>query len=134
MATAYINRLPDYADLDLDFLRNPSTSDVSIKVGDEAIKRSIRNLIFTNHYERPFQSYIGSNIRKILFDNISPLTAVLLKDAIAEVINNFESRVKLSKVLVTEDADNNGYNIRLEYIILNRQMPVITSLFLERIR
>lgn len=134
MATAYINRLPDYADLDLDFLRNPSTSDVSVKVGNEAIKRSIRNLIFTNHYERPFQSYIGSNIRKILFDNISPLTAVLLKDAIAEVINNFESRVKLSKVLVTEDADNNGYNIRLEYIILNRQMPVITSLFLERIR
>lgn len=134
MATAYINRLPDYADLDLDFLRNPGTSDLSVKVGNEAIKRSIRNLIFTNHYERPFQSYIGSNIRKILFDNISPLTAVLLKDAIAEVINNFESRVKLSKVLVTEDADNNGYNIRLEYIILNRQMPVITSLFLERIR
>ena len=134
MATAYINRAPDYADLDLDFLRNPGTSDLSVKLGDEAIKRSIRNLIFTNHYERPFQSYIGSNIRKILFDNVNPVTSVLLKDAIAEVINNFETRVKLNKVTVTGDIDNNGYNVRLEYTILNRQLPVTTSLFLERIR
>ena len=134
MATAYINRLPDYTDLDLDFLRHPATSDVSKKIGDEAIKRSIRNLIFTNHYERPFQSYIGSNIRRLLFDNASPITASLLKDAIAEVINNFEPRVRLTDVTVTDDSDNNGYSVRLQYIILNREMPITTNIFLERIR
>jgi phage baseplate assembly protein W len=134
MATSRINRLPDYSDLDLDFLKHPTTSDVSRKIGDEAIKRSLRNIIFTNHYDRPFQSNIGSNIRKLLFDNANAITASLLKDAVFEVINNFEPRVRLTNVVVTDDSDNNGYSVRLEYIILNREMPVTTNLFLERIR
>lgn len=134
MATSRINRLPDYTDLNLDFLRHPTTGDVTKKIGDDAIKRSLRNLIFTNHYERPFQSFIGSNIRKLLFDNANSITASLLKDAIVEVINNFEPRVKLTEVFVTDDSDNNGYNIRLDYVILNREMPVTINLFLERIR
>lgn len=134
MATAYINRLPDYTDLDLDFLKHPTTSDLSRKIGDEAIKRSVRNLIFTNHFDRPFQSYIGSNIRRLLFENANSITASLLDDAIREVINNFEPRVKLTNVTVTDDSDNNGYSVRLEYIILNREMPITTNLFLERIR
>lgn len=130
----FVNRLPDYTDLDLDFFANPTTKDIVKKVGEDAIKRSVRNLIFTSFYDRPFQPYIGSNIRKILFDNITPFTAILLKNAIVSVINNFEKRVSLQRVNVTEDADNNGYNVTLEYIILNRQAPVVTSLFLERIR
>lgn len=128
------NRQPDYVDLDLDFFANPTTGDVTTKVGEDAIKRSVRNLMFTNFYDRPFQPYIGSNIRKILFDNISPFTAVLLKNAIVSVINNFERRVSLQSVTVSEDIDNNGYNVRLEYVIINRQEPIVTSLFLERIR
>ena len=130
----FINRQPDYTDLDLDFFANPNTGDLIKKVGEDAIKRSVRNLIFTNFYERPFRPYIGSNIRKLLFENITPFTAILLKNAIVSVINNFETRVSLQKVNVTENIDNNGYDVRLEYIILNRQAPVVTSLFLERIR
>ena len=130
----YVSREPDYADLDLDFFANPTTKDIVKKTGDEAIKRSIRNLLVTNHYERPFRSYIGSGIRRLLFDNATPFTAILLKDAIELVINNFEKRVKLTNVEVTPDYDNNGFNVRLEYIILNREQPVITSMFLERIR
>lgn len=128
------NRDVDYVDLDLDFFADPTTGDLMTKVGEDAIKRSVRNLIFTSFYDRPFQPYIGSNIRKILFDNITPFTAVLLKNAIASVINNFERRVSLQTVNVSEDIDNNGYNVRLEYVILNREEPIVTSLFLERIR
>lgn len=130
----FVNRAPDYVDLDLDFFANPTTKDISKKVGEEAIKRSVRNLVFTNFYERPFQSWIGSNVRKLLFENISPITSLMLIDAIKDVINNFEPRVRLIDVRVNEDIDNNGYNVTLRYVILNRELPVVTSLFLERIR
>lgn len=130
----FVSRLPDYSDLDLDFFAHPTTGDVMKKTGDEAIKRSIRNLILTNHFDRPFQSGIGSNVRQLLFENITPLTAIYLSDAISLMINRWEPRVRLQNVEVTPDEDNNGFNVRLEYIILNRELPVVTTIFLERIR
>jgi len=77
-------RKHDWADLDLDFFPHPTTKDVVKKTGPDAIKRAVRNLILTNYYDRPFRSYIGSNAQKILFDNINPLTAAFLKDAITQ--------------------------------------------------
>lgn len=130
----FVNRDPDYSDLDLDFFAHPTTKDVQRKTGEEAIKRAVRNLIFTNFYERPFQGYIGSNVRQLLFENINPFTASMISDAITAVINNFERRVSLIDVIVDPDPDNNGFNVQLQYVILNRQLPVTTSLFLERIR
>ena len=130
----FINRQPDYSDLDLDFLKNPTTGDIARKTGPEAIKRSIRNLIFTNFYDRVFQSYLGSNIRAMLFDNANQLTSIHLKDAITELINNYERRVSLMAVQVAADIDNNGYNVKLAYTIKNNNQPVTVDLFLERIR
>lgn len=134
MARTFINRQPDYQDLDLDFLRNPTTNDIVRKTGDEAVKRSIRNLIFTNYYERPFRSYIGSGVRSLLFENATSFTADQLQDAIINVINNFEPRAAIVDVVVTPDYDRNGFDVRLTYVIKNREQPVITSIFLERVR
>lgn len=134
MAINKISRAPDYSDLDLDFIAHPTTGDVMKKKGVEAIKRSVRNLILTNFYDRPFVSRIGSNAQKLLFENGNLLTANFLKDAIVEVVSNFEPRVLLQDVLVEFDYDNNGYNASIQFIILNRNEPVVTSLFLERIR
>lgn len=134
MAIAHTTRLPDYTDLDLDFLMNATTHDVQRKVGEEAIKRSIRNLIFTNFYDRPFRSYIGSGVRALLFENANEFTANRLQAAIIEVINKFEPRVAVLSVTVSPDYDRNGFNVRLEYVILNREQPIITTIFLERVR
>jgi len=135
MAQAFIpSRDRDYADLDLDFIAHPTTKHIVIKRGADAIKRSVRNLILTNFYDRPFRPYIGSNVQKLLFDNVNPLTANFLKDAIAEVIENYEPRVRLTNVEVQFDEANNGFNVILQYIILNRTEPVIATIFLERIR
>lgn len=130
----YVNRDPDYRDLDLDFFANPSTGDVFKKEGEEAIKRSVRNILFTNFYERLFQPSIGSNVRKLLFEPVNPFTITLLQNAIKETINNFEPRVTMVDVTVSSDIDNNGFNVRLQYVIKNRNMPIDTTLFLERIR
>jgi phage baseplate assembly protein W len=139
MAVQKVTRRKDWSDLDLDFIAHPTTGDVVKKTGVDAIKRSIRNLILTNFYDRPFRSYIGSNAQKILFDNINPLTATFLKNAIRETIVNHEPRVELlsdsdSGILVDVDPDNNGYNVRISFIVLNRGEPVTINLFLERIR
>lgn len=134
-----VTRKNDYSDLDLDFIAHPTTKDVVKKTGADAIKRSVRNLILTNFYDRPFRSYIGSSAQKILFDNINPLTATFLKNAIVEVINNFEPRVQLANddnngVIVQVNADNNGYNVTISFVIVNRSEPVVVSFFLERLR
>ena len=130
----FVNRDPDYSDLDLDFLAHPATKDVVVKTGDDAIKRSIRNLIFTNFYERPFRSFIGSGVRQMLFENATPLTANYLSEMIRNVINNFEPRVSVLNVRVSVDEDRNGFNVELQYVIKNREQPVITNIFLERVR
>jgi phage baseplate assembly protein W len=129
-----IARQPDYSDLDLDFLPNPATGDVVRKTGEDAVKRSVRNLLLTNYYDRPFRSYIGSEVRRLLFENINPLTATFLTDAITQTLRNYEPRISLIEVLVSVSADNNGYNVRLSYNILNNSQPVTINLFLNRIR
>ena len=129
-----IARNPDYSDFDMDFTRHPTTNDVVIKTGEDAIKRSIRNLVFTNFYDRPFRSYIGSNARKMLFENTTPLTANFLRDAIYEVIGNYEPRVLVNNVGISVSPDRNGYDTVISFIILNRNQPVTINLFLERIR
>jgi phage baseplate assembly protein W len=134
-----VTRRKDYSDLDLDFFAHPSTKDVVKKVGVDAIKRSIRNLVLTNFYDRPFQPYIGSSAQKILFDNITPLTAIFLKNAIIEVINNFEPRVRLFEdeergVVIKVDPDNNGYIAQISFTVVNTQEPAVINLFLERLR
>jgi phage baseplate assembly protein W len=104
------------------------------KTGNEAVKRSIRNLVFTNYYDRPFRSYIGGNVRRLLFENVDPFTANNLEEEIKNVITNFEPRVKSIIVRVSADLDRNGFNVNLQYVIKNREEPVITTIFLERVR
>ena len=134
MAQINISRQPDYTDLDLDFMINPVTGDINKKTGVDAVKRSIRNLIFTNYYERPFKSSIGSDVPKLLFDNVDVITASLVEDAIIRLINNFEPRVRLQRVTVTADYDNYGFGVIIEYIVVNTETPATFNLFLERIR
>mgnify|MGYP003345838480 FL=1 len=134
MAQLNISREPDYSDLDLDFQINPITGDINKKTGADAIKRSIRNLVFTNFYERPFKSTIGSNLPNLLFDKVDIITASQIEDALTKLINSYEPRVRLSVVRVFTDIDNHGFNVQLEYIILNTELPATFNLFLERVR
>ena len=135
MAQVTISRQPDYSDLDLDFMINPVTGDINKKTGEAAIKRSVRNLIFTNYYERPFKSNIGSDVTKLLFDNVDVLTASLIEDAIARLINNFEPRAKLIKTNVSFDnIDNNTIGIDIIFYVVNIPEPVTVKINLERVR
>ena len=100
----------------------------------EAVKRSVRNLILTNRFERPFHPEIGSSIRNILFENITPLNAILLQDRIQEVIENFEPRVVVNQVIVEDRIDNNEYKVQIIFYVINVPEPVTITEFLQRLR
>lgn len=125
---------PKFSDLSLNFTAHPVKGDVIKLIDDDAIKRSVRNLVLTNHFERPFHPEIGSNVRKLLFDNITSVTSFQIQREIIDVIQNFEPRVQMKQVTVVVDPDNNGYNATIEFYILNSGRFVTVDYFLERLR
>ena len=123
-----------YKDLDLDFGRNRITNDVNKLTDVEAVKRSVRNLINTNHYERPFHPELGSDVRSMLFEPMTPLTALNLQRKVAEVLNNFEPRINLQQVLASPDLDRNSYALKIMFYVIGSNQPVEVETFLERLR
>jgi len=123
-----------YKDLDLNFGINPVTKDVDKKLGDRAIITAVKNLILLNYFEKPFNPSIGSNVRLLLFEPMDAGTGSLLQKEISLTINNYEPRVKLRNVYVQADEDNQGYNVTIEFFLINRIEPVTLNLFLERLR
>ena len=123
-----------YSDLDLTFNRTPVKNDVALSYDDQAVIRSVRNLLLTNFYERPFQPNIGSNINKLLFEPINNLTSGNLKEDIRNVITNYEPRVGIDEIVVTPNEDENAYNITLQFYIGNNTSPTTINLILERSR
>tara|TARA_B110001469_G_C9296268_1_gene161798 strand:+ start:79 stop:504 length:426 start_codon:yes stop_codon:yes gene_type:complete len=123
-----------FKDLDLDFGRNRVTNDVNRLTDVEAVKRSVRNLINTNHYERPFHPEIGSDVRAMLFEPMTPLTALNLQRKVAEVLNNFEPRIDLQQVLANPDLDRNSYTLKIMFYVVGSNQPVEVETFLERLR
>ena len=123
-----------YKDLDLDFGRNPVTNDVNKLTDVEAVKRSVRNLINTNHYERPFHPEIGSNLRAMLFENISPQMTHAISKQIDLLLKNFEPRVRLVQVNVQPFTERNGYRASISFYVINTPERVEIETFLERLR
>ena len=123
-----------FRDIDLRFKTHPNTNKLVVSEGDEAVKRALHYLLLTMKGERLFQPDFGSNLRRLLFENISISTSMDIKSVVTEAIRNYEARVDLIKILVTPDKDRNGYTIQLTYNILNQTIPQTVTLFLERLR
>ena len=124
-----------YRDLDLFFSRKQGSGDVNKITDIEAVKRSVRNLVLTNFYEKPFHPEIGSGVRDMLFENMSTMTAIILARKIEDVINNFEPRVRLVSVRAIPDMDRNIYNVSIEFYVVNAPTELVDlSVMLERIR
>jgi len=134
MATIDIESARSFKDLDLAFTIHPIRKDINTHKNEYAVINSVKNLILTNHYERPFQPEIGSNVRRLLFEQVDSVTAAQIERDIVETINNFEPRVKVSKVIASAAPDDNGYKILLEFFIINNPNPISINFFLERIR
>jgi phage baseplate assembly protein W len=123
-----------YSDIDFTFTIRPGIKDVALSYDSQAVIRSIRNLLLTKHFERPFNPDLGANIDGLLFEPISPITSSLLENEIKTTIQNFEPRATLHQINVTPNDDQNAYNVYLSFFIENATLPTTVTLLLERNR
>jgi phage baseplate assembly protein W len=124
-----------YTDLDLFFGKKSSDSDISKVTDIQAVKRSIRNLVLLNVYEKPFHPEISGGVREMLFELMTPITAQIIAKQVENVINNFEPRAKLVGVRVQPNLDRNLYELTIEFYVVNAPTELVDmSVMLERLR
>ena len=123
-----------YKDFDLSFSQNPLTNDISKKTDANAITQSMRNLLNTSYYERPFRPNVGSNIRNILFEPADYITIQDLKAGIIETITNYEPRVSIIDVDVVDMEANNAYAVTVLYKLVNTTTAKELKITLKRLR
>jgi hypothetical protein len=123
-----------FVDLDLNFTSHPIKKDVSKHYNERAVINSVKNLVSTNFYERPFQPELGSNIRTLLFELVDSVVAASLERQIVETLNNHEPRVAVQNITAIPDPDKNLYKVTMTFFIINNPNPITINFFLERIR
>ena len=116
-------RSQGFLDISASWQNNPLSNDLIGLKNENAIARSVRNLILTTQGERPFQPVLGSNVNNLLFDNMDKLTASTLKDEIRNTIENYEPRVELEDIIVDPNFDNNEFNVTIQYYIVGIDVP-----------
>jgi len=124
----------EYSDLDLNFMIHPVRKDINKLKGEYAVITSLKNLLMTNHYERHFQPEIGSNIRRLLFEQLDNVTASNIQREIELTVKNFEPRVTLVSVTVSPDIDNNAFSVNMEFFTTNKTESITINFLLERVR
>ena len=127
-----------YKDLSLYFTPNPVSGDVTMVTDVQDIKRSVRNLVMTNRFEKPFHPEIASHVRDLLFEPFTPVTINLLRNRIETVLENYEPRVTLTDVRVVDqdfrNMDNNELNIKIFFTLKNDPEIQTVDVLLERVR
>ena len=123
-----------YKDLNLDFQINTATKDIQKITDVESVKRAVRNLVNLNHYEKPFHPEIGSNLRAMLFENMTPQMNVLISRQIEELIQNYEPSARLIQVKTLPLFDRNAYAVSINFQVVNQPEPVVVETLLERLR
>jgi phage baseplate assembly protein W len=123
-----------YADIDIDLDRHPVSGDAVRVFNEYAIIRAVKNLLLTDFYERPFKHNIGSNIRQLLFENITTDTQEILRQSIVATIESFEPRCNLISVNITPYEDENAISVSITFSVINREEPITLDVYLDRIR
>ena len=124
-----------YSDLDLFFGKKPVGSDINKVTDIQAVKRSLRNLINLNTFEKPFHPEISGGIRELLFEHMNPMVSAVMAKKIEDVIENFEPRCRLVSVRAIPDFDRNIYNVTIEFYVVNAPTELVDlSVMLERLR
>ena len=126
-----------YRDLSLFFTPNPVTGDVTMVTDVQDIKRSVRNLVMTNRFEKPFHPEIASHVRDLLFERFTPITFNLLRNRIETVLENYEPRVSVTDIEIDDSGramDNNELNVRIFFTLRNDPQIQSVDILLERVR
>ena len=132
MATEINTR--QFVDLDLSFKVNPFTKDLYLKTDEDAVKTSIKHLLRTNNFERPFHPEIGTQIRSLMFEHFSSAVKIAMERTIQESIEKFEPRVRLIEVSIDESEDTNDLDINIIFTLKNASTPITITTSISRVR
>lgn len=123
-----------YTDIDLTFTPHPVTGDVAVLRDADAVKRSLRNLMYMGKFDRPFEPDLGANLRQLLFEPINPMTEKAIDMQIRGAISRYEPRVSVTELTVDGRPDENGYVVTLKFVIDALSTFETITTFLEKIR
>ena len=129
------SRVTAFTDLDFRFIPNPNTGDTGLKKDVEAVKQSVRNILLTNHGEKPFRPIFGANLRAHLFELFDEVEEAVIKNVIINALNNYEPRVNVTNVEVEDLSYRNALRIKVEFDILSpSEVSTDIEFIVERIR
>ena len=124
-----------WKDLDLFFGRKTVSKDINKVTDIQSVKRSIRNIVLLNHYEKPFHPEIAGGVREMLFENMTPITAFVIAKKIEDVIENYEPRARLIGVRASPNLDRGEYEVTIEFYVSNAPTELVDlTMFLEVLR
>jgi|APGre2960657404_1045060.scaffolds.fasta_scaffold89024_2 phage baseplate assembly protein W len=123
-----------FSDISLGFGTNPATADVVQVTNEDAVKSSIRNLISTKNFERPFHPEIGCQLHSLLFENFTPVTIEMAKRMVADVLRAYEPRANILDIRVADSQDNNELVITVIFTLINSDRPVTVTTILDKAR
>jgi len=123
-----------FSDFDFSFKQNPIDRDLLRVTNSGAIRQSLKNIILTGVGERPFAPEFGSSIRRLLFENLSPIVAVELQTIIKYAIKNYEPRALVSGIVIAANYEKNGYEVTIVFSVINQTTTEKIKILLERIR
>jgi len=129
-----VSRKRAYSDLDLSLIQHGVTKDIVPLKDDRAIKNSVKNLILTNFYERPFQPEMGANLLGLLFEPADNITKIELKDGIRSVLAYYEPRIKVQNIIIEDDTERNRWRISLHFKIKEFNVNSNINIVLKRLR
>ena len=125
---------PVFKDIPLSFNAHPVTGNVKALTNREAVKQSVKNIVLTNFYERPYNPILGGDVLAQLFENFSPITEYEISNNIREALDNFEPRAEVDEIKVDAQDDLNALNVTITFRVVNDINPVSVNVFLERVR
>jgi phage baseplate assembly protein W len=128
------DRKPFYSDFYTNFNVHPQNKRLVKYINEDAVKRSIRNLILTEKYDRPFQPEIGCRIKSLLFENMSDVIVEEIKNVIKETIDTYEPRARVLDIIVQANESRQSYDIYIYFEVINKVDPVSISITLFRAR
>ena len=126
-----------YRDLSLFFTPNPVSGDVSVVTDVQDIKRSVRNLVMPNKFDRAFHPEISSHVRDLLFERFTPITFNLLRQRIESILENYEPRVRVTEIQIDDSGqnmDNNELQCRIFFTLKNKPQTEYVDVMLKRVR
>jgi phage baseplate assembly protein W len=129
-----VSKRRSFSDLDLSLELNPNFNDIVPLTDIDAVKNSVRNLILTNFFERPFQPWIGSNLSALLFEPADSFTIISIREEIKKVLRKYEPRVDDVTVEVKDQSDRNSYTVTVGFRVISVDEQVDITLYLKRIR